>query len=247
MSVTRLFDGWEETMIWSCLQGYMGTLTAAGPDSARITVGDFCFFAGRPDQELIQTAAAPILVPRDEQWQRMIKNVRGDHVFLAYRYATCKEADVFDREHLQSLVRSLPTEYELRPIDEGLYTGLVRQEWSRDLCSQFNGCEDYLARGIGVAAICRGIPAAGASSYTVYSGGIEIEIDTAPGHRRRGLAAACGAQLILECLDRGLYPSWDAHDLRSASLAQKLGYRLDRPYPVFISKDFSPVPFAAKG
>ena len=59
---------------------------------------------------------------------------------------------------------------------------------------------------------------AGASSYTVYDGGIEIQIDTQLKHRRKGLAAACGAKLILECLERGLYPSWDAHDRRSAAL-----------------------------
>ena len=50
-----------------------------------------------------------------------------------------------------------------------------------------------------------------ASSYTVYRGGIEIEIDTHPDHRRRGLARACGAALMLECLKRGLY-SWDAQN-----------------------------------
>lgn len=49
MSVATLFDGWDETMIWSCLQGHMGSLTVAGQEpelSARITVGDFSFFAG---------------------------------------------------------------------------------------------------------------------------------------------------------------------------------------------------------
>ena len=78
-----------------------------------------------------------------------------------------------------------------------------------------------------------GTPVAGAGSYCVYRGGIEIEIDTREDHRRRGLAAACGARLILECLDRGLYPSWDAHDLRSVALAEKLGYRRGDPYPVY--------------
>jgi predicted GNAT family acetyltransferase len=77
---------------------------------------------------------------------------------------------------------------------------------------------------------------AGASSYSVYSGGIEIEIDTKPEYRRKGLATACGSKLILECLKRGLYPSWDAYDLRSAALAKKLGYQIDRPYVVFIKK-----------
>ena len=52
--------------------------------------------------------------------------------------------------------------------------------------------------------------------------------------RQAGLAQACGAKLILECLDRGLYPSWDAHDRRSLSLAEKLGYHLDHEYPAYI-------------
>ena len=92
---------------------------------------------------------------------------------------------------------------------------------------------DLCRRGVGVAALYEGVPVAGAGSYCVYRGGIEVEIDTRPDHRRRGLATACGARLILECLDRGLYPSWDAIDLRSAALAEKLGYRRGDPYPVY--------------
>ena len=62
---------------------------------------------------------------------------------------------------------------------------------------------------------------------------MESEIDTRPDHQRRGLARACGARLILECLDRGLYPSWDAHTAASLALAEQLGYRLDHPYTAF--------------
>ena len=83
----------------------------------------------------------------------------------------------------------------------------------------------------GVEVVLVSSPAAGASSYAVWDGGIEIQIDTRPDLRRRGLALSCGARLILTCLDQGLLPSWDAHDRRSAALAEKLGYRLDRPYP----------------
>ena len=78
-----------------------------------------------------------------------------------------------------------------------------------------------------------GEPVAGASSYSSFDGGIEIEIDTKAEYRRRGLATACGAKLILECLDRGWYPSWDAQNPWSLALAEKLGYHFDREYTAY--------------
>lgn len=88
-----------------------------------------------------------------------------------------------------------------------------------------------------MAVLCGGELVAGASSYAVYRDGIEIEIDTRPDQRGKGLATACGARLILDCLDRGLYPSWDAHDKRSAHLAQKLGYRLAGAYRAYLNME----------
>lgn len=48
--------------------------------------------------------------------------------------------------------------------------------------------------------------------------------------RRRGVALACCARLILTCLDRGLYPSWDAANLESVALARRLGLPAAGPY-----------------
>lgn len=84
----------------------------------------------------------------------------------------------------------------------------------------------------------RGRTSRGASTYAYYEGGIEIEIDTAPEHRQRGLATACAARLILTCLDRGLYPSWDAANPTSAALAEKLGYR---PAGAYVTYAVTPV------
>ena len=39
-----LFDGWQETLIWSCLQGVMGSIyvdDAKEPASAMAVLGDF--------------------------------------------------------------------------------------------------------------------------------------------------------------------------------------------------------------
>ena len=41
----NLFDSWEETIIWSCLQGIMGEVyTNDEEDAAMAILGDFAFF-----------------------------------------------------------------------------------------------------------------------------------------------------------------------------------------------------------
>lgn len=234
--IAPLFEGWQEALIWSCLQGCMGAAAAddpVHPRSARITVGDFCFFAGEPDAALIAGATAPILVPRSAAWETAIERVWGDRAARRLRYAIKKEPDALQPDRLERYAASLAPGYRLVPFDEEIYAMAMARDWSRDFCSLFADAADYLHRGVGMAVLCGDELVAGASSYAVYRGGIEIEIDTRADHRRRGLATACGAALALTCLRRGLYPSWDAHDLRSAALAKKLGYHVDAPYAVY--------------
>lgn len=48
-----LFQGWPETMVWSCLQGCMGQVLVEGgeePASAAALIGDFCLFRRPPGQ-----------------------------------------------------------------------------------------------------------------------------------------------------------------------------------------------------
>ena len=232
--IAPLFDGWEETMVWSCLQGVMGRAEANGDYTAgMIASRDFTFLAGVPDRGLLEKAKGPILVPRTGEWNPLIEAVFGEKAVKETRYAIKKEPDIFDRRKLEAFVSALPEGYELRLIDEELVPVLLSESWSRDFCAAFDSPADCCTRGIGVAAMYEGVPVAGAGSYIVYQGGIEIEIDTRGDHRRKGLAAACGARLILECLDRGLYPSWDAIDSRSVALAEKLGYHRGEPYMTY--------------
>ena len=51
--------------------------------------------------------------------------------------------------------------------------------------------------------------------------------------KRKGLAYVCGSKLILECLERGLYPSWDAQNKWSVALAEKLGYHFSHEYTAY--------------
>ena len=104
---------------------------------------------------------------------------------------------------------------------------------TRDFVSSFESKGKYLDIGRGVVVIKSGRIVAGASSFARYNEGIEIEVDTAAEERRKGLATAASAALILQCLDEGLYPSWDAQNMNSVHLAEKLGYEYDHEYTVY--------------
>lgn len=239
---SALFGDWQETLIWSCTQGVMGAVYADSPDaprSARAVLGDFSFFAGRPEEELVRywperhPPSFHILVPQNEAWASLIERCYAGRARRTLRYAIRKEPDRFDRRRLEEAVQALPPGYTLREMDGPCYHLCLSQDWSRDLVSNYRDYEHYRSLGLGVVALRDGQVAAGASAYSRYREGIEIEIDTAQAHRRKGLAWACAAQLILNCLERGLYPSWDAQNLPSVALAEKLGYRFDHAYPVY--------------
>lgn len=149
------------------------------------------------------------------------------------RYAIKKEPEVFDRDRLRAVVEGLPEEYELREMDEGLFLRCLEIPWCRDWVALYRDYAHYRVHGLGAVILKDGQPVSGASSYSGYLGGIEIEIDTRADHRRRGLAHICGAKLILDCLEREWYPSWDAQNLWSVALAEKLGYHFDHEYVVY--------------
>lgn len=162
----------------------------------------------------------------------MVEDSFGPRCRRITRYAIREEA-VFDRGRLEMFSRRLPEGYGILPIGPELYDQCIKNPELRDLCSLFDSAGDYEARGLGYCATYGGEAVCGASSYSVYDGGIEIEVDTMRAHRRRGLATACAAQLILACLDRDLVPSWDAANLESVALAEKLGYRLSHSYTAY--------------
>ena len=237
-----LFEGWQETMIWSCLQGVMGSIYAdsqENPVSAVAALGDFLFFGGKPEKELVMYEPeqyrlnAGILVPKDGEWAELIESCYGERVKKAVRYAIKKEPDVFDRDKLRAIADRLPAGYTLHLIDEPLFWRCRKTDWCRDWVGQYSDYAFFQKYGLGVVMLKDGEPVSGASSYSGYIGGIEVEIDTREDCRRQGFASICGAKLILECLERGWYPSWDAHNRWSAALAEKLGYHFDHEYIVY--------------
>lgn len=240
-----LFEGWEETLITSALTGTMGSVYADDeeptPSSAMCLLGDFAFYAGRPSEKLLLFSpdGKPrfcILTPQNESWEALIEQVYGNDCHRETRYAFHRSEARFDRGQLSGLSAALPDGYSLQPMNtpQG-YRRCMEHGWSRDFVSQFRDEADYLARGLGIAVVQGEELVGGASSYSVFPGGIEIEIDVEENHRRQGLATVCAASLILEALRRGLYPSWDAANETSARLARRLGYGPAHEYTVFFT------------
>ena len=171
-----------------------------------------------------------IAVPQNKLWENMLTQFYGKKAKIISRYATKKEPPIFNKHHLEKIVASLPKQYTLSMIDSHFYKLCKSEAWSKDLVSQFSTYKKYRRLGIGVVISKDGLIISGASSYSRYQNGIEIEIDTRKEYRRNGFACICAAKLILECLKRNLYPSWDAHNKASAALAEKLGYHYSHAY-----------------
>ena len=53
---------------------------------------------------------------------------------------------------------------------------------------------------------------AGISSGLVYRGAVEVEVATRLNEQGNGFAKKLGAAMILESLNRGMFPLWDAHN-----------------------------------
>ena len=231
-----IFAGWQETLIYSCLQNVMGKIYVTdkeNPRSAFAFIGCFGFLAGKPDRELVLSKpdGFVIMVPQNEEWASLIEDCYPDAKRVT-RYAIRKDT-CFDQAALRKELEKLPEGYELKPIDSALYDQCLEKPVTRDFVSPFGSREKYLELGRGMVITKDGRIVSGASSYTRYREGIEIEVATEESERRKHLATIACAALILRCLKEGLYPSWDAQNMNSVRLAEKLGYEFDHEYAAY--------------
>ena len=234
--VKGLFESWQETLITSCLQKVMGRIFVTDliePASAFAFVGCFGFFAGKPDWELVKSKPEgfALLTAWDRQWAELIERAYPDAKKVT-RYAIRKDTR-FDVNSLKKNLLLLPNGYELKEIDAELYDKCLESPVTSDFVSSFQGKAAYLRDGRGVVVVKNGEIVSGASSYTRYREGIEIEVDTVETERRKHLALIVCSALILKCLNEDLYPSWDAQNMASVRLAEKLGYQFDHEYTAY--------------
>lgn len=239
-TLNQLFSGFPQVMVKACLEGGMGDILVDKPDqpqSALARLGKqawFGFLAGHPNLDLIEACRGLdiILVPEHEGWSQLIEATYGSAAQAFNRYAL-ELVEPLDASYLTDLVQNLPHGFTIKPIDKPLYQLCLSEAWSQDLVANYDNFAHYQKAGLGVAILKGDHLVAGASSFASSSDAIEIEINTHPDYRRQGLARAASAALLLICLEVGIEPSWDAHNLASRQLAEQLGYQLAKTYKAY--------------
>lgn len=199
--------------------------------------GDFLFLAGRADMALLadyRDICEPdyrILITEEVSWQACLSSCPALSTFT--RYAFKDEAD-FDDKVLKNIVEQLSKQLVIEVINSKTYQELAQEEWSQDLQGNFATFKDFQEAGVLGFVIRKGEEiVAGVSTALVYQKAIEIEIATKPVYQQQGLAAVLGAKMILESLQRSVFPLWDAHNEASKKIAEKLGYQCLGAYPAY--------------
>lgn len=238
----NLFNSFDESLIWSCLQGVMGDIITNDDYSSAIAyLGDFAYLTGIADVQLFNEFRNKclrnemILVPLNQKWEQALISC-CDNLIKSSRYAIKKEYIIFDQDNLNDIISSLDSRFNLKLIDNYYYNKCLENEWSADFVRNYNDYDEFSKIGLGYVITENEKLVSGASSYSSFNGGIEVEITTHPDYRKLGLATICAAKLITECVNKDLYPSWDARNMTSVRIAEKLGYKFDKEYSVFILK-----------
>ena len=171
-----------------------------------------------------QIKAPKFIMPASQDWRGLLEELYPGRVVVNPRFAFSSAS--LDPQHLQTLAAPLPDGYQLKKLDLPLAQKLEQAgyDFSPDHMTNFDSVEDFLTRGFGYCVLHQDEIVCVASTFTACKQGIEIQINTNKSHRGKGLATITAAHLILESLEKGLDPGWDAATEKSANLAKKLGY-----------------------
>lgn len=243
--VAHFFEGIQDSMVIACLQGYNGdayVMSWDKPQAALIVSAEYSFFGGDPESvdagylvenffDVAGTDSSTAIFPDNRpEWEQTLMACKANNPESVPRYGIVQKDYDFDIEMLKAYAESLPEGYEMKDFDEELYDLAMSEKWSAEFCEGFSSAEDFLERGIGVAAVRDGKLVGGISTQTVYDGGAELQLATREDHRQKGLALACAAAIIIKCTERGMRPCWDAANLISKKIALKLGYEYKGEY-----------------
>jgi GNAT superfamily N-acetyltransferase len=211
------------------LEGQMGqafTDDLQEPTIFKIQVGPFFYCAGdsaSPGGQAILGNIAPytLFMPSSPGWIEAAKAMYGKRLVGFDRHSfSSEQVSVEDLDHL---CQESALGDAVRQMDLSFVANLWRHDHFIDL-SDFDSAEDFMQRGIGFYLEKHGRVAGAAYSSLVCSRGIEVSLFVLEEYRRQGIATVLSACLVKYCLENNAEANWDAANLESCRLAEKLGF-----------------------
>lgn len=228
----NLFNDIRFYMGNSVLDGTMGEAYADNPENpnfAILLVRRYCFISGNINNDKLEklinnSLKDRILVP-DDNIKKSLKEIYKDNIIIGQRYSIKKDPE-FNVNNLKNYTINVPENYTIKIIDTSLAQRIKNEKYIMIT-------DDYEKYGIGYCCLYNDKIIGVASSNIFYKNGIEVTIKVNEEHRQKGIATILASNLILKCIEKHKTVSWDAANINSLHLAEKLGFEFDSQYETF--------------
>lgn len=172
-----------------------------------------------------------ILYPNQDCWLPSLNESKTESAQKVQRIAFQLDRYAFEAHRSESL---LPADIRITPMDAALMRKVEATVYPW-IGGTWKSAVDFEERGFGVCASTdEGVVSLCYSVFVSY-GKHAIDILTIEKFRRLGLARTVAQSFSAECVQRGVYPTWDCYEtnLSSMRLAQALGFKRSRQFPVY--------------
>ena len=231
--IRYLFNDIRFFMGNSVLDGTMGEAyvdSLDNPKFAVLIVRSYCFMSGKIEKnelkKLIEDEFSDYKIIPSDYLKNLIEDVFKNSIFKGERYSINKTPN-FNVSKLEKNINKIDKKYEIKKIDCDIANRIKKENF-------INITDDYEKYGIGYYCIHNNEIIGVASSNIFYKDGIEVNIKVKEEYRNLGIATSLASSLILECLNRNKKISWDAANVISVKLAEKLGFKFHSKYNYYV-------------
>jgi hypothetical protein len=232
-SIRKAYDGVPrvDISIDCALEGSFGKIYTENINTHKsylIKIGPFNYFAGEPNSDLIKLFYPyDLLMPSEIKWIEYAHQVFPSlQEFPRYSF----DNTLLDIKSLQNIIEK--SKYKdscfkahIKDIDEILSD----KEEYLDI-TVFGNIDNFLSKSICYTIKIQEKIAGIAYSSLISSDGVETSIYIKEKYRQRGLGKLLAANFIIECLNQGKKPNWDAANTESVKLANSLGFKFKSLY-----------------
>jgi RimJ/RimL family protein N-acetyltransferase len=196
------------------------------PHVFKIEVGPFFYCAGEVasagGQEFLKNLESyTLFMPSAPGWLEAGEAMYAERLAVTNRYSYSFESVTV--EHLERLGQASSGKDEIKCMDLEFTKRLWGKDHFIDL-SDYDSAEDFVQRGLGYYVEKSGEVIGGIFSSLVCSMGMEVSLFVLENYRRQGIATSLGCAFLKWCLENNMQAHWDAANLESCRLAEKLGY-----------------------